>query len=119
MAVGEEVRRAQSRGEWPGVSKTFLRGFAGMEVCVGGGARPVDVGLRFGKGACVRFGAGLAGGAMRPEEEDCGMGFKRGGLMLNEDGGVGRAFRRGGPWVPPVVLWAEIMAGKEGGGMES
>jgi hypothetical protein len=45
---------------------------------------------------------------MRPEE-DCGMGFKRGRPMEEEDGGVGR--------VPPVVLWAEFKAGKEGGGM--
>jgi hypothetical protein len=48
--VGEEVRRAQSRGEWPGVRRTFLRGLAGIEVCVGGGARPEDIGFRFGMG---------------------------------------------------------------------
>lgn len=121
MAVGEEERRAQSKGEWPGVRRTFLRGFAGMEVCVGGGARPVDVGLRFGSGPEVRFGAGpgLGGGAMRPEDEDCSMGFRRGGPMLEDVGGAGRELRLDGPRVPPVVLWAEFSAGKEGGGMES
>jgi hypothetical protein len=60
--LGEEVSRAQSRGEWPGVSKTFLRGLVGMEVCVGGRASEEELfdGERFGRGE--RMG----GGAIRP-----------------------------------------------------
>lgn len=32
FAEGEEVRRAQSRGEWLGVRRTFLRGLVGIAV---------------------------------------------------------------------------------------
>lgn len=81
FAVGLEVRVAQSNGEWPGVSSTFLRGFAGMDVCLGGGARPEEGGPRFGIDAWRvemlldpsmerrggwRCGAGLGRGGMRP-----------------------------------------------------
>ena len=51
FAIGFEVRVAQSNGEWPGVNSTFLRGFAGMDECVGGGASPEKGGPRFGIGA--------------------------------------------------------------------
>lgn len=64
LACGSLVRRAQSRGEWPGVRRTFLRGLEGMEVCVGGGVREeeggeVDERL---EEAGVRFGSGPRGG---------------------------------------------------------
>lgn len=64
FAVGEEERRAQSKGEWPGVRRTFRRGFVGMDVCVGGGAREEEVlgGPRLGRGDRV-------GGAMSPDFE--------------------------------------------------
>ena len=90
LEEGEEERRAQSRGEWPGVNKTFLRGFAGMVVCVGGGARPLDEGLRLGKGV-VRDGGGI-----------------------KEDAWEGGGLRLGGPRTPPEARWAEFAAGKEG-----
>lgn len=56
------MRRAQSKGECPGVSKTFLRGFAGMELCEGGNARDdeevlADGGERLGRGE--RRGGGI------------------------------------------------------------
>jgi hypothetical protein len=116
LAVGEEDMRAQSRGEWPGVRRTFFRGFVGMEVCVGGGAREkvLAVGVRFGSCTGER-----ERGDIRP------WGF------------VGRAERRGGAPVPPWALcaelaagncevgvrvplarWAEFAAGKEGAGGE-
>ncbi len=98
MAVGEEERRAQSRGEWPGVRRTFLRGFAGTAECVGGGAREKDalVGVRLGSWTGER-----RGGVMRPP--------------LLEDLAVGRGESRGGVPVPPVVLCAELRDGKRGG----
>lgn len=97
--MGEEDRRAQSRGLWPGVKSTFLRGLVGIEVCVGGGAREkeVVVGVRFGSWIGERIG-----GDMRPAVPW--------GL------GVGRAPRRGGRLAPPEARWAEFGAGKEGGG---
>ncbi len=53
-AVGPEMR-AQSSGEWPGVSTTCRDGFAGLLVCDGGGANDDAVedaagGRRFGAG---------------------------------------------------------------------
>lgn len=94
--LGEDVRRAQSSGEWPGVKRTFLRGLVGMELCVGGGAREEDMleGARFGRGD--RMG----GGVVR-----AGEGW--------------RAGRRGGPGGPPDARWAELRAGKDGGGGKS
>ena len=95
--MGEEDRRAQSRGLWPGVKSTFLRGLVGIEVCVGGGAREkeVVVGVRFGSWIGERIG-----GDMRPAVPW--------GL------GVGRAPRRGGRLAPPEARWAEFGAGKRG-----
>jgi len=60
---GDEETRAQSRGEWPGVRRTFLRGFVGMAEWVGGGAREEEEfdGPRLGSGERV-------GGAMSPPE---------------------------------------------------
>lgn len=75
LAVGEEERRAQSRGEWPGVRRTLRRGLMGMEVCVGGGRREPEEGCEEGG---PRFGTGhRVGGAMSPGldfncELDCG-----------------------------------------------
>jgi hypothetical protein len=64
MNAGEDVRRAQSKGLWPGVRSTFLRGLVGGAVCVGGGKRPEegvdDGGPRFGRGE------GRGGGAINP-----------------------------------------------------
>lgn len=109
MALGEDERRAQSSGEWPGVSCTFLRGLVGGAEWVGGGARPPVGVLLLGFG--VRFGSGRVreGGSMRPADRE------------GEDGGggVGRGFRRGGPGGMLDALWAEFMAGNEGGGMLS
>jgi len=88
LTEGEDVRRAQSSGECPGVRRTLRRGLAGMLVCVGGGARDeVDGGPRLGRGERI-------GGAMRPGEA-----------------GVGS--RRGGPWIPPDTRWAEFAPAKE------
>lgn len=66
LAVGEAVSRAQSNGEWPGERSTFLRGFVGMELCVGGKARDEDekvepVGVRLGCGERI-------GGEINPDE---------------------------------------------------
>lgn len=93
--MGEEERRAQSRGEWPGVRRTFFRGFVGMAECVGGGAREKElvVGVRLGSWTGER-----GGGAIRPEGLD-----------------VGRGDSRGGAPAPPVVLCAELEGGKMGG----
>lgn len=87
MTEGEEVSRAQSSGECPGVKRTFRRGLAGMPVCVGGGAREEDGGPRLGRGERM-------GGAMRPGE-------------------VGVEFKRGGPLMPPETRWAEFAPAKE------
>lgn len=61
-----EVRRAQSRGEWLGVRRTFLEGLLGMELCVGGGKRDdvedwVVGGPRLGSEE-----RGMEGGGIRP-----------------------------------------------------
>jgi hypothetical protein len=61
-------RCAQSRGEWPGVRRTFLEGLAGMEECVGGSIReePRDeepMGDRFGRGE--RMGGDMSEGLRR------------------------------------------------------
>jgi len=99
LAFGEEVRRAQSRGEWPGVRSTFSRGLVGIELCVGGRAREeldFEVGERFGRGE------------------------RRGGDMrLSEGWRVGTGFNLGGPRLPPEARCAEFAAGKEGAGGES
>lgn len=93
LDVGLEARRAQSKGEWPGDKRTFLRGLVGMELWVGGGARLAEeeeAGVRFGRGERM-------GGDMRPEE-----GWS-----------VGRGFNLGGPRTPPEALWIEFAAGNE------
>lgn len=65
FALGEEARRAQSRGEWPGVRRTFLRGLEGGAECVGGSVRDeelvvVEGGPRLGRRE------EREGGAIRP-----------------------------------------------------
>lgn len=50
--------RAQSSGEWPGSSVTWRLGRAGLDECVGGGARPEDAGTREEPGGGRRLGAG-------------------------------------------------------------
>ena len=63
FAEGDTASRAQSSGLWPGVSWTFLRGFEGMALCVGGGAREKEavVGVRLGSWMGER-----SGGDVRP-----------------------------------------------------
>lgn len=132
--------RAQSRGLWFGVRRTFFRGLEGMELWDGGGARLVEVGERFGRGEgrgggairfvvgvafrrggpralCAEFAAGNEGGGMLPDalcaEAEAG---KEGGDMLFE---ARCAEFVAGKVVPPDALCAELAAGKEGGGMSS
>lgn len=122
--AGDEVRRAQSSGEWPGVRRTFLRGFGGGAVWVGGGARPEadegedededgDGGPRLGRGLVEgRDGGGIKlagprdGGAMIPPREGAGAS-----VGFDMEGGLGSGFSDGG-----LARWAELRAGKEGGG---
>lgn len=102
---GEEVRCAQSSGEWPGVRRTFCRGLEGGRVCVGGGLREEeeeDGGPRLGRRE------NRDGGSMRFELVVEVVEAEEGVLKL------GRAFRRGGARVPPEARWAELAAGKEG-----
>lgn len=87
LAVGEDERRAQSRGEWPGVRSTARRGLAGGVVCVGGGASPLEGGRRFGRG-----------------EREFG--------RVRLDVGCGCSLRVGGP----RARCAELAAGKRGTG---
>ena len=100
MALEEdEERRAQSRGEWPGVRSTLRLGLLGMDVCVGGGARENE------------------------EEEEEGWG-RRLGSGEREGGGIRvdagtTGLRRGGARAPPDARWAELRAGNEGAGGES
>lgn len=108
LEVGEEVRRAQSRGEWLGVRRTFLRGLEGMEVWVGGGAREgaasEEEGLRFGRGE--RLGRGPRAGVLRVDVVDVG---------VDRDLKAGRGFNRGGTRDPVFeARCAEFAAGKEG-----
>lgn len=101
--VGDWARRAQSIGEWPGVSLTCFEGLVGIEEWVGGGAR-VDVpGARRGTGR-ERFGEGtgegrgeellLAAGARVGMRRACAAGIgggaiaEGGGLMVEEDAGA-------------------------------
>lgn len=101
--MGEVDRRAQSRGEWPGVRMTWREGLVGLAVWVRG-ARVEEPGWRGwrpaprregrgdgreeeGRGASV---GGRAGGAMREEGRGggaigfegprCGSGEMKGGL---------------------------------------
>lgn len=90
LAVGEEARRAQSRGECPGSSWTFRRGFAGIEECVAGGRSDDDE---------------------APGGPRLGRGERRGGAISPA---LGWGLRRGGPRVPPDARCAEFSAGKEG-----
>ena len=77
MADWEEERCAQSNGEWPGDRRTFRRGLAGTELCVGGGDRDEDEdgGPRFGKGRVERMGGGI--NAPPATEEGSGLGGTR------------------------------------------
>ena len=100
----EEVRVAQSRGEWPGVSWTFFEGFAGTLLCDGGGARPDD-----GADSPPPGGPRLGMGARRDEGE--------GPLMERRGGWRATGARLGGALCTPAPLparWAELRAGKEG-----
>lgn len=106
LAVGEEERRAQSRGLWLGVRRTFFRGLDGMALWVGGGARELvaeEVGERFGSGEGRADGGGM--------RDVVGVAFRRGGPRARcaefADGKEG-----GG-----IALCAEFAAGKDGGGM--
>ena len=82
LALGELVSRAQSRGECPGVRRTLRRGFVGMLLCVGGGAREDEEGgPRLGMGA-------RAGGGIKPAP-----------FVTERVGWTG--FKRGGPLTPP------------------
>jgi hypothetical protein len=87
---GEDVRRAQSRGEWFGRRRTFFDGLDGGAVCVGGGKSEF-------------------GGVREGTEERLGRGSERLGVGSDEG-----APRRGGPVTPPDARCAEFMAGKEG-----
>lgn len=63
--------RAQSRGEWPGVSRTLRLGFDGFDEWVGGGARPPPrseddgAGPRLGVGPRARWAELAAGNCAR------------------------------------------------------
>jgi len=111
FADGDEERRAQSSGLWPGVSSTFLRGLEGTEVCVGGGAREkvAFVGVRLGSwigermGGDIRpwvLGAGRRGGAFVPREEEA----RCAEFGAGKEGGAARVEARCG----------ELSAGNEG-----
>lgn len=108
--VGDWARRAQSIGEWPGVSFTCLEGLVGTEEWVGGGAR-VDVpGARLGTGR-ERFGEGACGG-------------RRDELLLETGARVGmrRAFIAGfggGAMTAGERLPDDEGGGGGGGGMRS
>lgn len=97
-SVVEEVRRAQSRGEWPGESRTLRVGLLGMDVWLGGGRREDELeerGRRLGRG-----------------ERD-------GGGIREEEGSGETGPRRGGARAPLEARWAEFRAGNEGAGGES
>lgn len=92
--VGDWARRAQSIGEWPGVNFTCLEGLAGLEECVGGGARVEVPGARLGTGR-ERFGEGAGEGRREEPFLDAGarVGMRRacvagtgGGAMAEGDG---------------------------------
>lgn len=73
-----------------------MLGFAGIDVCVGGGASDEEaVGDRFGRGD--RMGGDMRSGERRGGWTD-GMGFSLGGPR------------------PPDARWAELRAGKDGSG---
>ena len=117
MAVGEEDTRAQSRGEWPGVKRTFFLGFVGMELCVGGGAREKEFAVGVRLGSCT---GERRGGAMRPADL-VGMAERRGGAPVPPAARC--AELRAGNWLivgvlVPLALCAEFAAGKEGAGGE-
>ena len=95
FAVGDAASRAQSSGEWPGVSSTFFRGFVGTALCVGGGAseKPdTPGGPRLGSGP-------RAGGGISP---------------ALRSGGWARGSADRGAESPPEARCAEFSAGKEG-----
>lgn len=105
--VGDWARRAQSIGEWPGVSLTCLEGLVGIEEWVGGGARVEVPGARLGTGR-ERFGEGAGEG--RSEELFLAAGARVGmrRACAGGTGGGAMAEREG-----PVV---EEDAGARGGG---
>lgn len=120
-----DVKRAQSRGEWLGVSCTFFEGFVGMAECVGGGNREEDAcdvgGPRLG-----RDERGTLGGAMSPPPPPPPTAGSRGGALLPPlarcaELRAGKAARRGCEVFALVVverfpaLCAEFAAGKRGG----
>lgn len=122
--VGDWARRAQSIGEWPGVSFTCLEGLVGTEEWVGGGAR-VDVpGARLGTGR-ERFGEGvgegrseelfLAAGARVGIRRGCAAGTGGGamaegeGLVVEEDTGA----RGGGGGMRSDAVGSLVVAGED------
>jgi hypothetical protein len=100
LTDGELQRRAQSRGEWPGVRRTLRRGLAGMELCVGGRAREDDEAEEEEDGG-PRFGRGERGGSVSSP-------------AVPGPGGGCRVGRRGGARAPPDARCAEFAAGKDG-----
>ncbi len=98
--------RAQSSGEWPGSSVTCRLGLAGMDVCVGGGARPPppeDGGPRLGTGPRARWaelaaGNWLSTGGRGAADNRDGRGG--GGIMEDAEDGFGVG--RGGGGMDPV-----------------
>lgn len=120
-------RAAQSRGEWPGVSWTLLREL-GVSMREGGAAREARDWAAEERGG-PRFGRGPARGgfgARREEEAEREGGGIRlddgrdgGGIGL-EDGHDGGGMRVEGVGIAGFVgadaRWAELRAGKTGGG---
>jgi hypothetical protein len=86
-------RCAQSKGECPGVNRTFCRSFVGIAVRLGGGARDeFDItGGRFGR---ADRGGGEARGFME----------RKGGWATR------KGLNRGGPR-PPEARWIEFVPG--------
>lgn len=135
--MGDCARRAQSRGEWPGLRLTCREGFLGMDVAVGGGMRPpgeeaaAAAGRRFGMGRDARVGVGealrgLVSEGMRPLR--VGMRFV-GGVGIRVAGGEGvllrvvrvgmrRAGEEAGRGMPEV-RGLSLDFGRGGGGMRS
>lgn len=114
--VGDWARRAQSIGEWPGVSFTCLEGLVGIEECVGGGARVEVPGARLGTGR-ERFGEGAGEG--RREEPFLDAGARVGMRRACVAGSGGGAIAEGdGPTIAEDA-GARGGGGGGGGGMRS
>lgn len=118
LAAGEEDRRAQSKGECPGSSSTFLRDFDAGAFGVGGGPSELE-GPRFGNGE------GRTGGGINEEA----VGVNRAGPRAGPDArcaefaagktGKGTMLSDMAKREGPEARCAELTAGKDGGGMLS